>query len=165
MTRQNARWTTGAVVVLLVLAGCAPQGDDPEARRGMLDAIRAEVGLAPGPPPACNVDDPLAFVRLATLGGDNCLNFEVQIGGYTQACVAARDDRARLNALRQVAAAECQRFCQSVNCKSSILVRQNDCASANAFRSDECPPGQKCPLLNYCTLLGATDVRNCICGP
>lgn len=158
--------------LVLLLAACAPQAGDgpggpPEdmgGRRAQLDALRDEIGRAPDGPPACNVDDPQAFVRMAALDGDNCVGHRVQIGGHTQACVRERDDRARLNALRRAAAAECASFCASVGCASAALVRQDDCASANAYESDECPPGTGCPLLNYCTLLGASDARNCICG-
>lgn len=162
MISPSTSRTIGVVALLLALAGCAPR-DDPAARRAMVDAIRAEVGLAPGPPPACNVDDPQAFVRRAQ--GTNCVDFKAQIGGYTQACVAVRDDRARLAALRKEAADKCQRFCESVRCRSSALVRQDDCATANAFPSDECPEGDECPLLNYCTLLGGSETPNCVCGP
>lgn len=165
---SHGRWIGTVIGALLVLAGCAPQEGGPgepddAARRAQLDAVRAEIGLAPDGPLACDTDDPQAFVRLAKVEGDNCLNYKVQIGGYTEACVQQRDDGARLRALRRVAAMECQRFCQGLGCTNSALVRQDDCASANAFRADDCPG--ECPLLNYCTLLGTTDLQNCICAP
>lgn len=172
-SKVGVRWTVVAAVIglLAILAGCAPDRGDgglpPEqvaGQRAMLDALRAELGLTRDGPLACNVDDPQAFVRQATVEGDNCFTFKVQVGGFTQACVAQRDDRARLRALRQVAAAECQEFCRSLGCPASSLVRQDDCASANAFRSDECPDAEECPLLNYCTLRGALDLQNCVCG-
>jgi hypothetical protein len=170
---QRSRMAGVATAALvLLLAGCAPQeGDaaggppaDIAAQRAQLDALRDEIGRAPDGPPACNVDDPQAFVRMAALDGDNCVGHRVQIGGHTQVCVRERNDRARLNALRPVAAAECARFCASVGCASAALVRQDDCASANAYESDECPPGTACPLLNYCTLVGTSVAPNCICG-
>ena len=174
MTSKVAvRWTVVAAVVglLAILAGCAPDRgagglppDQVAGQRAMLDAIRAELGLMRDGPPACNVDDPQAFVRMATLDGDNCIGHRVQIGGHAQACVKERDDRARLNALRRVAATECDSFCASVGCPSAALVRQDDCATANAYESDECPQGEACPLLNYCTLLGTSAAPNCICG-
>ena len=175
MTRQgNAGRTTGAALAALVLllVGCASQEGEPPGvppedvagQRAQLDALRDEIGRAPDGSAACNVDDPQAFVRMATLDGDNCIGHRVQIGGHTQACVKERDDRARLNALRRVAAAECDSFCASVGCPSAALVRQDDCATANAYQSDECPQGEACPLLNYCTLLGTSAAPNCIFG-
>ncbi len=110
-------------------------------------------------PLACYADIH-TFVRKEA--GTDCKTYKAEIAGWARKCVKDCDNAARLAEAVASAQATCAAFCRQKNCPGPRYSPPKECESAACYAGNAACT-KDWPLMNYCYLLGATRVWNCVC--
>lgn len=169
---------------LMVLGGCgdAPRpADDPsspaesslrqqlevekdknEALRLRLTELAPWLDLTPRDEPQ-KCPTRLGAIEREPMTGTTCADLAVNIGGWSEACIADGpcDTAARLKEVNARAEEECKAFCLRAKCEVWSYTPSDHCGAVICEKEGLCPEG--CPTTDACLLMQTNAQQNCRC--